>query len=76
MDNTVIVALIAAGGGIVTQLAISIINRRETEKIINYRIGELEKRVTKHNDLIERVYGLETNVNVLDEKICALIRAK
>lgn len=32
-------------------------------KLTNYRIGELEKKVEKHNSVIERVALLEQNVN-------------
>lgn len=30
-------------------------------KLTNYRIGELEKKVDKHNNLVERVVKLEQN---------------
>lgn len=38
-------------------------------KLTNYRIEQLEKRVEKHNNLIERVYRLEQNEAVTAEKI-------
>lgn len=34
-----------------------------------YRIEQLEKKVEKHNNLIERMYALEDRQNVADEKI-------
>lgn len=33
------------------------------------RIGALEKKVEKHNNLIERVYALEGQQKTLDERI-------
>ncbi len=65
MDNTIIVALISfAGtlmgtfGGIVT-----------SNKLTNYRIAELEKKVEKHNQVVERVYILEKDKAVFEEEI-------
>jgi Na+/glutamate symporter len=65
MSGTVIVAMLSlfgtlAGsfGGIVT-----------ANKLVNYRIQELEKKVEKHNKVIERVYELERHEAVVDEEI-------
>lgn len=38
-------------------------------KLTNYRIEQLEKKVEKHNNVIERVYKLETNEAVMEEEI-------
>ena len=40
-----------------------------TSKLSNYRIEQLEKKVDKHNNLIERMFKAEENINILDEKI-------
>lgn len=65
MSDTIIIAIISligtlggTFGGILT-----------TSKLTNYRIEQLEKKVDKHNNLIERVYRLEQNEAVIDEKI-------
>lgn len=65
MDNTVVIALISfAGtllgtfGGIVT-----------SNKLTTYRIEQLEKRVEKHNNVIERVYELEKEKAVFEEDL-------
>lgn len=34
-----------------------------------YRIDQLEKKVEKHNNVIERVYALEKNEAVIEEEI-------
>ena len=36
--------------------------------LISYRLEELEKKVDKHNNLIERTYELERKTDVLEEK--------
>lgn len=38
-------------------------------KLTNYRIEQLEKKVEKHNKVIERVYNLEKNEAVMEEEI-------
>jgi peptidoglycan hydrolase CwlO-like protein len=48
---TTIVTLIGTFGGILT-----------AQKLSNYRIQELEKKVDKHNNVIEKTYGLEKEI--------------
>ena len=38
-----------------------------TNSLVKYRIEQLEKKVDKHNNLIERVYILETEVKDMKE---------
>lgn len=38
-------------------------------KLISYRIEQLEKRVDKHNNVIERVYRLEEKDALHDEQM-------
>ena len=40
-----------------------------SSKLTGYRIEQLEKQVEKHNNVVERVYRLEDNDRLLDEKI-------
>lgn len=65
MSETVIVAgisligtLFGTFGGILT-----------SNRLIGYRIEQLEKKVEKHNNVVERVFRLEDNDRLLDEKI-------
>ncbi len=65
MSETVLVALISligtlggTLGGILT-----------SGKLSNYRIGQLESKVEKHNRLVERVYKLEEEQEIEKEKI-------
>jgi hypothetical protein len=65
MSETIIVALIAFGG----TLAGSFLAQRKTAALIAYRLEQLEKKVDKHNSVIERTYQLEKRADVVDEKI-------
>lgn len=65
MDETMIVAalsllgtIIGTFGGIVT-----------ANKLTNYRIEQLEKKVEKHNSVVERMYNLETRIAVDEEEL-------
>ena len=40
-----------------------------SSNLTNYRIEQLEKKVDKHNGVIERTYKLEENERVTEEKI-------
>lgn len=40
-----------------------------SSNLTNYRIGQLEKKVEKHNNLITRTYKLEQEFAVMDEKV-------
>lgn len=65
MSETIIIALISLlgtlGGTFGGILA--------TSKLTNYRIEQLEKKVDKHNNLIERTYELEKDVEVIKNDI-------
>ena len=50
--------LVGTFGGIMT-----------SNRLTGYRIEQLEKKVEKHNNLVERVYKLEDNDVLLEEKI-------
>ena len=41
---------------------------KATSELTQYRIAELEKKQDKHNGLIERMYHVEQDVKLLDEK--------
>lgn len=60
----------------VVSMVICLINnyftRKQTEALILYRIDQLEKSVSKHNDLIERMYKVEKTVALHDERISNL----
>lgn len=40
-----------------------------SNRLSGYRIEQLEKKVEKHNNIIERVFKLEDNDRLLEEKI-------
>lgn len=65
MSETVIVAILSLLGTLVGSLA----GILTANKLTNYRIAQLEKKVEKHNSVIERVYKLEKEEAVIQEEI-------
>lgn len=65
MTETIIVAVLSLIG----TLGGSLGGILTASKLTNYRIEQLEKKVEKHNSVIERVYELEKHEAVIDEEI-------
>ena len=65
MSETIIVPLLSLLGTILGTFG----GILTASKLTNYRIEQLEKKVEKHNQVIERVYELEKQEAVIDEEI-------
>lgn len=71
--ETIIAALVSgvlSGGAAIIVCVLN--NNAEAQKnraLIEYRMTELEKKVDKHNSLIERTYTLEQDAAVIKEQI-------
>jgi len=64
MTEAITVAIITGG---ITLIGTVISNMLNHSKTI-YRIDQLEKKVEKHNNLVERMYITEGAIKVLEEK--------
>ena len=42
---------------------------KKTTALVVYRLQELEKKVDKHNQVIERTYALEERAGLLEERV-------
>lgn len=65
MPSEIIVALLSMSGTAIG----SISGVMAANKLTNYRIEQLEKKVDKHNTVIERTFKLEEAQAVLTEQI-------
>lgn len=54
-------SLISLAGIIITAII--------TNSLVSYRVGQLEKKVDKHNNVIERTFALESKVELLEKEI-------
>lgn len=65
MSSEFITALIGLGGSALGSIIGIICN----SKVTAYRLRELEKKVDKHNTVVERTYKVEERLSVIDEEI-------
>lgn len=65
MSETVIVAVISLFGTVFG----SVIGILTSNKLTAYRIEQLEKKVDKHNSVVERTYQLEEKIKVANHRI-------
>ncbi len=69
MESIVVAALALVG-----TLAGAYLANRKSTALIAYRLEQLETKVEKHNNLVERTYRLEEAVQLTEERIRALDR--
>jgi hypothetical protein len=67
---TVVVGALALIGNIYAART----SARKTEMLLSYRLDQLEKKVDKHNSLVERMYCAERRLDVLGEQMQAAAR--
>lgn len=64
MNDTVVVALLSFAGTCLGSLG--------GVGLIKYRIEQLEKKVEKHNSIVERTYKLEEDIKYLEKDVKGL----
>ena len=64
MSEPIIIALISLFGTLFGTFGGILV----ANKLTNYRLEQLEKKVDKHNNLVERTYRLEDNDKLFEEK--------
>ena len=64
MNTEIFIALLSLAGTFIGSLS----GVLTANKLSNYRISQLEKKVNQHNNLIDRTYGLEQKYAVLENR--------
>ena len=65
MSNVIVIGLLSLAGTLGgTFGGIMVAN-----KLVNYRLEQLEKKVDKHNSVIDRMYCAETKLKVIDQRL-------
>lgn len=67
--DAVIPALISGLCVAIPSLVATITTNKRSQALITYRIDQLEQKVQKHNNLVDRTYHLEEECHILDEKM-------
>ena len=62
-------AIIVAALSLLGTLAGAYFSNKKSTALISYRLEQLEKKVDKHNQVVERTYKLEEQEAVLEEKM-------
>ena len=65
MSDVVIVALVGAFGSLLG----SLFGVLASNKLTAYRLEQLEKKVDKHNSVVDRTYKLERDVAMLKQHV-------
>lgn len=65
MTEAVVVAIITGGITLIGTVLSNIFNHSKTM----YRIDQLEKKVEKHNNMVERMYIVEGKIAVLENDV-------
>lgn len=73
--NDIVVALVGGLCVAVPNILATILTHKsnskkneETKELTLYRINQLEKKVDKHNNLIDRMYKVENRISILEDK--------
>lgn len=53
----------------VVAIIVCLITQAKTKSLIEYRLKQLEEKVDKHNNLVERMYKVEERTELQEEKI-------
>ena len=67
MRSEVVVALLSLVGTFIGTLG----GILATQKLVTDRLQKLEEKVDKHNNLIDRMYKIETRVTLLEDEMKA-----
>ena len=76
MNTAIITGIISAAASLIVCLINNHYMRQESDKkheanvlLVSYRLEQLEKEVSKHNQVIERTFNLEKRAGVIEEQI-------
>lgn len=65
MSENIITALI----GIVPTIIVAVFSIVNNNQVIKVRIDELEKKVEKHNQIVERMYKVESDIKIIQDEM-------
>ena len=65
MDSNVVIAVLSLAGTCIGSLA----GILTANKLVNYRLQQLEDKVTAHNNLVDRTYKLESRMTSAEHDV-------
>ena len=73
MDSTILVSIIVSVCSMAGTLIGSFAGIKQSNKLVNYRIDQLEEKVTKHNTLVERMVMVEQSTKSAHKRLVTII---
>ena len=67
--ETIITAIIGGVCVAVPNIIATLTSNKKSTALITYRVEELEKKVEKHNSVVERTFRLEEDIKNIQEDI-------
>ena len=67
--EVIIVAIIGGLCTAIPAILTTILSNRKSNAVLTYRIDQLEVEQKKHNNLIDRMYKVETRVTILEDEM-------
>lgn len=67
--ETIITALISGLCVAIPAIITTISTNKKNSDLVLYRINELDKKVHEHNNLIDRMYKVESRVTLLEDNM-------
>lgn len=69
MNSTIIVSIISGLCVAVPSIIATLSSNKKNNDLVVFRINELDKKVQEHNNLIDRMYKVESRVTLLEDEI-------
>lgn len=69
MTEQIIIAIIGGLCVAIPSVLSTVFSNRKNYSLMSYKIEQLENKVSKHNNLIDRMYKVETRVTLLEDEI-------
>lgn len=67
--NEIIIAIISGLCVAIPSIIATISSNKRNHDLVVFRIDELDKKVHEHNNLIDRMYRVESRVTLLEEEL-------
>lgn len=76
MNETIIVAIITGLCAAIPAIIATIVSNNKSNAVMNYKIDTLTRQVEKHNNVIERVFKLESAEVALEKRVANIEKHK
>ncbi len=72
----IIIAIISGLCVAIPSIIATISSNKKNNDLVLYRINELDKKVHEHNNLIDRMYRVESRISLIEDNVSELRGAK